>query len=267
MKSAAERPPSDRHDLAAAKAALESGSGAGVKIAVIDSGVEADHPRLAKMNLADSVSFEEKAGRIIAIDDDPGDAYGHGTAVAGIIHELAPEAEIGSFRVIDSRSLSKTHLICAGVAAAIERGYDILNCSFGCRGLAKFILPHKEWADQAWLRDIHVVAACSNHDADEAEWPSHFSSVIGVDLADTPGDEFYYRRGRLVSFSARGENVEVAWRNGTTLKQTGTSFAAPRITGLMARLVSVFPHLSAPSMLDLMANCAESWHPGISSDW
>ena len=51
--------------------------------------------------------------------------------------------------------------------------------------LAKFILPHKEWADEAWLRGAHVVAACSNNDSRETEWPAHFASVIeeGNDLA------------------------------------------------------------------------------------
>ena len=139
-----------------AREAARSGTGAGVRVAVIDSGIEASHPRLASLKIRDSVGFEDEGAGVKAIENEGHDSYGHGTAVAGIIHEIAPEAEIGSFRVIDARSVSRTHLICAGVREAMNRGYHVLNCSFGCRGLAKFILPHKEWADEAWLRGAHI---------------------------------------------------------------------------------------------------------------
>ncbi|MEM1443205.1 MAG: S8 family serine peptidase, partial [Verrucomicrobiota bacterium] len=228
--------------------AARSGTGRGVKVAVIDSGVESDHPRLAGATINDSVGFEERNGIVEVVEENAGDSFGHGTAVADIIHQDAPEAEIGSFRVIDARSVSRTHLICAGVREAMKRGYHILNCSFGCRGLAKFILPHKEWSDQAWLKGVHVVAACSNTDNDEAEWPSHFAPVFGVDLADTDEDAVFYRPEHLVSFSARGENIEVAWLNGGIQRQTGTSFAAPKISAHIARILSVYPGIP-PSMM------------------
>ncbi len=249
------------------RSAVQSGSGAGVKVAVIDSGIESNHPRLDGLKITDSVAFEEQNGRIETLEGEGSDAYGHGTAVADIIHQFAPEAEIGSFRVIDARSLSKTHLICAGVAEAIKRGYQILNCSFGCRGLAKFILPHKEWADEAWLKGVHVVAAASNADSTEAEWPSHFASVVGVDLADTDTDDIFYRPDHLVGFSARGENVEVAWLGGGIQIQTGTSFAAPRVTAMIARILSVYPYIPPSMMYTLLSSVSEPWHAGLSSDW
>jgi subtilisin family serine protease len=253
--------------LEEAKEAAVFGTGAGVRVAVIDSGVEQDHPRLASLKIADLVGFEENEGVVRTIDGQGHDTYGHGTAIAGIIHEVAPEAEIGSFRVIDARSVSRTPLICAGVREAMKRGYQVLNCSFGCRGLAKFILPHKEWADEAWLRGTHIVAACSNTDSREAEWPSHFASVVGVDLADTTSDSLYFRRDNLVSFSARGENVEVAWIGGGVQYQTGTSFAAPRVSGIIARILSVYPETPPAMMHTILSSISEPWHPGLSSDW
>ncbi|MEM9016668.1 MAG: S8 family serine peptidase [Verrucomicrobiota bacterium] len=249
------------------RSALASGTGAGVRVAVIDSGIEATHPRLAKAKISDSVGFEEREGIVETLEGEGEDSFGHGTAVADIIHSLAPEAEIGSFRVIDGRSVSKTHLICAGVREAMKRGYHILNCSFGCRGLAKFILPHKEWCDEAWLKGHHVIAACSNTDADEAEWPSHFAPVIGVDIADTDDDALYYNPEHLVSFSARGEDVEVAWLNGGVQIQTGTSFAAPRFSAHIARILSVYPGIPPSMMYSLLSSVAERWHEGLSADW
>lgn len=253
--------------LAEVEEAARTGTGAGIRIAVIDSGVEADHPRLRGLRIRDSVAFEEDGGAIRKIEGEGRDTYGHGTAVADIIHRHAPEAAVGSFRVIDARSLSRTHLICAGVREAMRRGYHVLNCSFGCRGLAKFILPHKEWADEAWLKGVHVVAACANSGSDEAEWPSHFASVIGVDLAATDDDELYYRPDHLVSFSAKGENVEVAWLNGGVQVQTGTSFAAPKFSAHIARILSVYPEIPPSMMYSYLSSVAKPWHPGLRSDW
>lgn len=246
--------------------AAEIGTGAGIRVAVIDSGIQADHPRLANLKIRDSVAFQEEKGRIEVIEGAGGDVYGHGTAVADLIHQTAPEAEIGSFRVIDSRSVSRTHLICAGVNEAIKRGYHILNCSFGCRGLAKFILPHKEWADEAWKRGIHVVAACSNSDSDETEWPSHFASVIGVDLADTDSEAIFHRPDHMVSFSARGDQLEVAWLGGGIQYQTGTSFVAPKLSGKISKILSIYPGVHPSLMHTILSSLSEPWHPELSSD-
>ena len=247
--------------------AARHGTGEGVRVAVIDSGIEATHPKLGNLRLVDSVGFEEERGHIRVLEGEGHDIYGHGTAVAGILHEVAPLAEVGSFRVIDAQCSSRTHLICAGVQEALKRGYQVLNCSFGCRGLAKFILPHKEWADEAWLRGAHVVAACSNLDSRETEWPSHFASVIGVDLAETDSEAVFYRPDHLVGYAAKGENVEVPWLGGGVQYQTGTSFAAPRVAGIIARILSVHPGIRPPMMHEILSSIAEPWHPGLSSDW
>ncbi len=193
-----------------AVAAVREGDGAGVRIAVIDSGIEADHPKLGKMSLLDSLGIVEEDGRIAVRSGEGFDVYGHGTAVASIIHSIAPAAEIGSFRVLDARNLSRTAIIQAGVYEAFQRGYHILNCSFGCKGLPRFVMPHKQWIDEAYVRGVHVVAACNNIDPREPEWPAHFASVIGVGIASPeenigerePG--FVHLAGELVEFAAAG---------------------------------------------------------------
>ncbi|NNE94068.1 MAG: S8 family serine peptidase [Verrucomicrobiales bacterium] len=250
-----------------AREALERGTGAGIRVAVIDSGVEASHPKLGGLKLTDSVGLGEENGRIEIREGQGGDVYGHGTAVAGIVREFAPEAEIGSFRAIDARSLSRTALICAGVREAILRGYHILNCSFGCRGLAKYILPHKGWVDEAWLKDRFVVAACNNSDDAEVEWPSHFTSVFSVNLAKTESDELFFRPGRMVDYSARGENVEVAWLGGGTQVQTGSSFAAPRVSAALARILSVYPAISPAKMHELLPRIVRPWTEDLDCNW
>jgi subtilisin len=230
---------------------------------VIDSGIEADHPRLRKMRLRDSIGVIEEDGRIELRSGEGFDVYGHGTAVASVVHSVAPEAEIGSFRVLDARNLSRTAIIQAGIYEAFRRGYQIVNCSFGCKGLPRYVMPHKRWIDEAYVRGIHVVAACNNIDPREPEWPAHFPSVIGVGIAHSEenlghGDDggFVHVPGELVEFAAPGENVEVAWTGGGSRVETGSSFAAPAVTGVLARLLSVHPGLPPAHVLDLLPRIA-----------
>lgn len=243
--------------------ALRSGSGKGVRIAVIDSGIDAAHPQFTSLAISDHVAVLEDRGHVNIVEEQPTDVYGHGTAVASVIHRIAPGAEIGSFRVLDARNLSRTAVIRTGVHEAIRRGYDILNCSFGCRGLPKFVLPHKEWIDEAYLHGRHVVAACNNTDPREPEWPAHFTSVIAVGVSPEPAggdaaEELHHHPGEQVEFSAPGENISVAWTGGTTRTETGSSFAAPHVSALLARVLSVHPHLPPAHVLDLLPRLAAS---------
>ncbi|MEM0896550.1 MAG: S8 family serine peptidase [Verrucomicrobiota bacterium] len=243
-----------------ARHAIQHGDGEGIRVAVLDSGIDFSHPKFAEMKIGDCVSVVEENGRVRTIDDDEsGDVYGHGTAVAGIIHEVAPKAEIGSFRVLDARNLSRSAIIARGVRLALNRGYDVLNCSFGCKGSVRFIMAHKQWVDAAWLAGVHVVSACSNFDVFEPEWPAHFPTVLAVDMARTDSGYFFFRDDAMVNFAARGEDIAVAWTGGGMKMDTGSSFAAPRVTGYLARLLSAAPDLSPALAIDLLQRSAEQW--------
>jgi subtilisin len=241
-----------------AAAAMRSGRGRGIRIAVLDSGVEWDHPDLKDVKIADDLCLEEELGILEAKPGNRTDLFGHGTAVASIIHEMAPEAEIGSFRVLDAHNQSQSEMICFGARLALERGYHILNCSFGAR-LKSQILMFKDWVDDAYLGGIHVVAACNNDDFRKPEWPGDFASVITVNMLDTPQRDMIFRNpaGTLVEFAALGVNVSVPWKGGIRREATGSSFAAPRAAGLLARILSIFPHtspLQAKSLLQQIAS-------------
>lgn len=239
-------------------AAMSRGRGRGIRIAVLDSGVEWDHPGLQNVRVADDLAILQQEGCLETVAGDRTDVFGHGTAVAGIIHELAPEAEIGSFRVLDVQNQSLSEMICFGARLAIERDYHILNCSFGARLKAQ-VLMFKDWVDMAYLRGSHVVAACNNEDFRKTEWPGDFTSVITVNMLATPERESIFRNqpGTLVEFAALGVNVNVLWKNGLQREATGSSFAAPRAAGLLARILSIYPNLSplqAKSLLHQIAN-------------
>ncbi|RYD34044.1 MAG: alkaline serine protease [Verrucomicrobiaceae bacterium] len=261
---------------AEAAEALRTGTGRGVRIAVLDSGIDWRHYWLRRLKRAGDVVVRQEEGRLVGAPGKGEDVFGHGTAVAWIIHSLAPEAEIMSIRVLDEGNHARSEIICEGAEQALDHGAHILNCSFGAR-LRQQVLMFKSWTDRAYLEQRHVVAACNNEDFRRPEWPGDFTSVITVNMvSDVPPDALVANQpGALVEFAALGVGLRVPWLDGRWAIRTGSSFAAPRVTALLARLLSVFPGLSpweAKSLLLRVARPAGDFtapepepvpHPGM----
>lgn len=246
-------------------AAIRDGRGRGVKIAILDSGVEASHPALGGLHLVDDIAVVEDGMKLKVVPGEGRDLFGHGTAVAGIIRATAPEAEIGSIRVLGESLASRTAIILEGARLAIERGYHILNCSLGC-GVPEHVLKYKSWVDEAYLKGIHVVAACNNQDSARPEWPGFFTSVLTVNMARTEQNgELFYKPGHLVEFAARGVDVDVLWSGGGMKKVTGSSFAAPRVAGMLACLLSEVPRLTPLQAKALFHRLARPWTKEITA--
>jgi len=247
-----------------AKAAIRNGTGEGIKVAILDTGIEVMHPGLARMKLLDDVAIVSEGNTLHVYAGEGQDVYGHGTAIAGIVHSIAPKAEIGSFRVLGHQLGSRTPILCEGVRQALEMGYKILNCSIGCPGVSKYLIGFKTWVDEAYLMGAHIVTACSNENFTFREWPSHFPSVISVNMARTNRiDTLFYRRGNLVEFAARGENIDLLWKGGGKKKSSGSSFAAPVATGILARLLSTYPELSPLAAKELLRQTSEPWSKSL----
>jgi len=226
-----------------ALSAIKRGTGRGVRIAILDSGVETSHPELQNMALSDDVIIQSRGGQIEAIDGCGEDVFGHGSAVAGIIHRDAPESQIGSFRVLGHFKESRAAVIREGVRAAAMRGYDIIQCSFGAPARAQDAAIYKGWLDALYLRGLHVVAAGSNSGFHIAEWPAHFPTVISVGAAEDDDERLRKSHGSLVEFSIKGRETSAVWIGGERKEIFGSSFAAPRVTAILARILSIFPNL------------------------
>lgn len=244
-------------DLETAREALRSGRGEGVKVAIIDSGIDLAHPALAGLQLEDDITVSCDGINLQIDGGDGTDVYGHGTAVASLVLREAPGVKLGSFRALDSSNHARSFVIAECVNQAISRGYQIINCSFGCRGLPRYVMDYKEWVDRAYLEGVQVVAACSNIDVGIREWPAYFPSVFSVRGIDCHPDAFYFTGGRMVSFRACGERVEVPWLYGGTKVETGSSYAAPLIAGKIARLLSAIPGIDPAAVKPLLSVLAE----------
>jgi len=228
--------------------------GAGVTVAIVDSGVEGDHPAIGG-RLVTSVRVEMQDDEPIVVDDDPIDIVGHGTACAGIIHELAPDAELVSVRVLGKRNTAKGIVFARGLDWVIEQRIGVANLSLSS-GSEELFAGFHELADLAYFGNTVLVCAASNNPG-RSSYPSLFSSVISVAAHDSPDPmTWYYNPRPPVEFGARGADVPVAWRDGGLITATGNSFAAPHIAGLVARIREAHPAATPFEVKTLLAAAA-----------
>lgn len=220
-------------------------TGAGAKVAVIDSGVDARHPAVGRVDgyLACSADPEAEGG--IRFDTEPhDDLVGHGTACAAIIRSLAPDVELHSVRVLGANLKGQGALLLAGVEWAVEAGFDVVNMSLSSKA-ERMYAPLHDVADEAFFRGTVLVCAANNLPG--PTYPSEFASVVSV--AAAPGDDPWqlaYNPQPPVEFGARGIDVEVPWsgHEGSSIIATGNSFAAPHVAGLAALIRSKHPLLT-----------------------
>lgn len=249
-----------------ARKALQHGTGQGVKVAILDSGIDESHPALKNLRISGRKAVTEGELGPEVVEDSGGDLFGHGTAVAYLVHQAAPEAEIGSYKVFENtegRCSGRAALLEAAVADAIASGYQVINCSFGTPARPIIYRYFKSWIDAAYLANVHIVTACNNLDYTQAEWPAHFPSVIAVNMGRVLPGKFHYRPGQLVEFFALGDKIRVPWLHHEWKKMTGSSYAAPVLAGLTARLLSAHPGLSAPLVKAVLRQVAEPWSSDV----
>lgn len=234
-------------------------TGKGVRVAVIDSGVESEHPWLGnavKGGVIVEYDGRRKEGVRISDEPKPRDLFGHGTACGGIIHKLAPDAEIYSVRVLGKDLSGRALQFAGGLRWAIQHGMQVLNLSLSTGKQEYYGLFH-ELADEAYFKNVLLVSAVNNIPA--PSYPSLYSSVISV-AAHEGQDPFtyYYNPEPPVEFGAPGIDVEVAWANGTYITSTGNSFAAPHIAGLATLIRGQHPELTPFQIKTVLYACASN---------
>lgn len=236
---------------------FRSAKGAGVRVLIVDSGVEIGHPALGGSQIPCWQIVASRDGYSVVPDASGRDAYGHGTAVAGILHEFAPEAAIESLRVLGDDLRSSSQRVLAGLRWAIKQRYDVLNCSFGTSN-PQFLPEYKLVVDQAFCRNVLIVSACNNNNFQTLEYPGSFPTVISTDYGKLEGLAVLRRCGELVEFVARGEEIRVAWKDGEYCEGTGSSYATPHLAAIIARLRQLEPNWNACEMKTALYGLAQA---------
>lgn len=230
---------------------IETNTGKGIRILVVDSGVEKAHPAFinCEINCFQLTLQWERFYSTVA--DEGIDNFGHGTAVAGIIHQFAPDAQIDSVRVLNKRLSASSNEIVAAIKWGIKSGYDIINCSFGASG-NKFLEAYKGLVDDAFKANVKLVAACNNLDFRKPEYPGAFPSVISTNFGPMKDLAITRKSGEIVEFVARGEDVRMPWKGGIYKTATGSSYAAPHLSALVAKILQSEPDLNAMQIKTLL---------------
>lgn len=238
--------------------AWDGATGAGVKVAVVDSGIEGGHPAVTGVD--GYVAFEadpDSDSGIRMIEGAHDDLVGHGTACAGIIRGLAPDVELYSVRVLGENLKGKGALFLAGIEWAVERGMDVVNMSLSSKSEHLFG-PLHDASDEAYFGNTVLVCAANN--VPGPTYPSQFASVVSV--AAMGGDDPYslaYNPKPPVEFAAIGIDIEVPWTGEDgSIVATGNSFAAPHVAGLTALIRSKHPRLTPFQVKSVLQACSQN---------
>lgn len=224
---------------------LAPNQGRGARVAVIDSGVDRAHPDFAaaRIDEFDAFAGEQKSAE---------QADRHGTGIAGIIaargtiQGVAPAAEVLSARVFRAKtgqpSISTTQRVLQGMTWSAERGARVLNMSFA--GPRDGLVERHVAAVVA--KGMIPVAAAGNGGPDATPaYPAAYDKVIAVTAIDAAG-ELYEKanRGNYVAIAAPGVDVIVPGEGQSHEFQSGTSYAAAHVSGIVALMLEVDPDLT-----------------------
>jgi len=210
--------------------------GEGVKIALLDSGIDMDHFDLKK-NYRGGYDFVNE-------DPDPRDDNGHGTEVAGVLAArengfgligVAPRAELWAVKVLDATAHGAISDLVRGLEWAVEHGMEIVNMSLGVTEDYKTL---REAVRAAWEAGLLLVAPSGN-DSGKVLYPAAYPEVIAVTATDEDDNlAWFSNTGPEVELAAPGVEIPTTSLGGRYILATGTSFAAPHVAGVAALLIS-----------------------------
>lgn len=223
-----------------APAAQAIASGAGVLVAVVDTGADLDHVDLLD-NLVpgrDLVDGDlDPSDLPDGIDNDADgvvdEAAGHGSHVAGIIAAVAPAVSIMPVRVLDSDGNGDAFTVAGGIYAAIDAGADVINLSLGLHETARVMRRAIQEARQAGV--LVVVSAGNAGVRINRQFPANLSEAMTIAATDRYDLKAVFSNyGSNVSVSAPGVGIMSTYWNGGYALWSGTSMAAPFTAGAAA---------------------------------
>ena len=239
-------------------------------VAVIDTGVDVDHPTLQPALVPgynfvrNSAGADEKndlhqataavldgrnwvnGGTVAGLDqataavlDDPDHAaFGHGTMVAGMIRLVAPKAKIMPVKAFGANGQANTSDVLRAIYYSVNKGAKVINMSFS-RPTSS--LEMKIALDYAAARGVTAVSSAGNEGTSQLRYPAAYDNVIGV-AATTNADvraSYSSYGSKNVAFAAPGNWVITTYPWGTFAATSGTSFSAPIVSGAAALLVGI----------------------------
>ncbi len=216
--------------------ALSKNFGYGIKVAVIDSGIDTAHPAFTG-SLAPSTEWKDYVdGDTNPTEVSGGSGYGHGTGVAGIILQIAPKATILPIRVLNTNGVGDSDDVIAAIDWAVQKGAKVINLSLGTNEPVAALKTMVSYANQM---GVFVITSAGNAGSTTMTFPAadaqnapYSDKLISVGSVSSSGSRSSFSNyGAALKFSAPGEQVYSAFPASQYAHMTGTSFAAPIIAG------------------------------------
>ena len=219
--------------------------GAGVNVAIIDTGIDYTHS-----DLDDNFDTELLGYDFANNDLEPMDDNGHGTHCAGIVAAedngvgvvgVAPGADLYAVKVLDSVGNGYMSDVVAGIQWSVDNGMDVISMSFGSN-LGSTSLETA--CDNAYSSGVLVVAAAGNDgnpsgEGDNVDYPARYDSVIAVAATDSNDNRaLWSSTGPDVELAAPGVSIYSTYLGGGYATMSGTSMACPHVSGTAALVIS-----------------------------
>lgn len=221
--------------------------GAGVVVAVLDTGVARRHRELRSRLWSgydyvadDGDPSEVRSGLDTNANGHVDEAYGHGTFVSGIVALIAPRARILPMRVLDSDGSGSVFLVARAIVEAVNRGADVINISLGTPDEVESRLLDQA-LDYAHDHDVHVVAAAGNANTDDEQYPATQKRVLSVSSTqlDRPEISDFANWGKWVDLAAPADRLRGPIPGGRYARWAGTSMAAPQVSAQLALVMAL----------------------------
>jgi subtilisin family serine protease len=238
--------------------------GAGVTVAIIDTGAQLNHPALRGSIALGGYDFvdgdADPTDTPDGIDNDgdgiPDEAYGHGTHVAGIVHTVAPDAKLLILRALTSEGDGDIFNVAEAIDYAVDHDADVINLSLGTSEDSQLL---RDAVLRATRADVLVVASAGNEGADIRQYPAASNCVVGVTSVDANDiHSGFANYGGWVGVAAPGESIFNAFPTDGYATWSGTSMAAPFVAGQAALIRSLRPRMTVRDVANLIGGTADS---------
>lgn len=191
-------------------------------IAIIDSGCF--NHKLLREKLIYGKNFTSEGNSQNVIDN-----FGHGTHIAGIIHDIIPEAQLLIIKVLDRYGYGTIDDITQGIYYALDKGANIINVSIGYEDPDDEL---KAAIEAAEIKNVPVICAAGNNNT--IEYPAQYG--ISVGSIDNKGNISEFSTNNATLY-ALGEDIESTYLNDSYEILTGTSMATAKMTGYIAKYI------------------------------
>lgn len=230
-----------------------------VVVALLDTGIDLNHPALAGHWLA---GYDMVADDATPQDEGPGTGWGHGTHIAGIIAHVAPNSKLLPLRVLDSEGRGNVFTLAYAIEWAVEHGADVINLSLGTDTDAAVL---REGIAAAQAAGVVIAAAAGNNNTNSPQYPVAYDGVIGVTAVDSANYKAEFADyGAWVELAAPGVGITstiIGPEGSGYASWSGTSMATGFVSGAAALARQKIPTAAPVTITQLLVGHAQPLNP------